>query len=242
MDNAVIIRFKEKYVETDADSCWVWTACITNSGYGSFLCDGRPRQAHRVAYRIAFGHCPDDLFVCHKCDNKSCVNPSHLFLGTAADNNKDRHKKGRSKGGSMPGTSNPVARLTDDTVKAIFQASGTLKQVGERYGVTMQDVSAIRRGNTWSSVTGAKRTEWRVDGLTQKERDVLAAMVKLSGPDGVVFASNETIASVAGISDYLVVKYRKTRLARKGALRLIKNNVWKIVWRSESATLRGTKP
>lgn len=79
--------------------CWEWTGNKNMLGYGMIWYDGKNIRAHRVSYLIFNGDLSDNLFVCHKCDNPSCVNPSHLFLGTSKDNMRDMIKKGRAKMG-----------------------------------------------------------------------------------------------------------------------------------------------
>ena len=93
-------RFEEKFYITPA--CWVWTACKTNRGYGRISNkDAKHWElSHRVSYRLYVGEITNSLHVLHTCDNPSCVNPAHLFLGTHTDNMRDRGQKGRWHGGS----------------------------------------------------------------------------------------------------------------------------------------------
>jgi hypothetical protein len=81
-----------------ADGCWQWTGNIDKPGYGHFKWGRRMFIAHRVAYMLTRGPIPKGLFVCHTCDHRSCVNPAHLWLGTAADNMTDKVEKDRQSG------------------------------------------------------------------------------------------------------------------------------------------------
>jgi hypothetical protein len=89
-------RFWAKVNRRGPDDCWVWTGSTDPRGYGHIWRQGRLVPTHRLSYELNRGPIPDGMCVLHRCDNPPCCNPSHLFLGTKADNAHDMHAKGRA--------------------------------------------------------------------------------------------------------------------------------------------------
>jgi hypothetical protein len=89
-------RFWSRVAVRQPSDCWEWTGCRTALGYGRFGIGKRVVKAHRRAWELVNGAIPDGLWVLHKCDNPPCVNPSHLWLGTDAENQHDMSAKGRN--------------------------------------------------------------------------------------------------------------------------------------------------
>jgi hypothetical protein len=128
--------------------CFEWMGDRTGKGYGRLQIDGTKYLAHRLSYETFRGPVPKGMLVCHHCDNRSCVNPCHLFVGSNADNMADMVAKGRQN--KCKGESNGRAKLDEPTVLAIRRENGaTNKQIAERYGATVHQVNDIRSGRTW---------------------------------------------------------------------------------------------
>jgi hypothetical protein len=122
-------RFWSKVDVKQASDCWNWKAAVRNKkeGYGAFWMNGRHNPAPRVALILA-GRYTEGYVVCHKCDNPSCCNPDHLFLGTNLDNEKDKVNKNRQAFGSKNG----MAKLSEEDVKHIKSVVEQNKLHGKR--------------------------------------------------------------------------------------------------------------
>lgn len=107
-------RFWSKVDKTS--NCWEWQAAKDVDGYGRFQLNGKTGLAHRIAYELDVGEIPEGMCVLHKCDNPKCVRPDHLFVGTHADNVRDREEKGRGGHGTLNGTDHGRSILTDEDV------------------------------------------------------------------------------------------------------------------------------
>ena len=149
----VLERFMEKVSKQD-NGCWLWTASKLKSGYGMFGMDSnRPTLAHRASWIVFCGDIPEGMNVCHKCDNPSCVNPEHLFLGTQYDNLHDMINKGRFVHKAHYGTENGRAKLDEIKVaeirRQLLTKQSTPIELAEKYLVSASAIRRIANGKSW---------------------------------------------------------------------------------------------
>ncbi len=137
------------------EDCWRWGGHADR--YGSFHVSSKRGMmaAHRYSWELRHGPIPPGIEVCHHCDNGICVNPSHLFLGTHADNMADAAQKGRLPGVSAPGETHPGAKLKNNQVTAIkcaIAAGERTSRLARQYSVQPTTISAIKHGRSWKTV------------------------------------------------------------------------------------------
>ena len=147
----MVDRFERHFVKIDG--CWVWEASKFKSGYGIFTINKKPFRAHRIAFTLyKMPSIPDGLHVLHKCDNPSCVNPDHLFLGTHQDNMTDMCNKGRHVTHPLKGESAINAKLTDAQVRSIKIDTRLQRIIASEYGVHQVLISRIKTGKAWAHI------------------------------------------------------------------------------------------
>ena len=133
--------------------CWIWTGGRTVALYGRLKIVDKIVYAHRYSYMLHHGEIPEEMCICHRCDNPSCVNPDHLFLGTKKDNSQDMIRKGRHRHGRLKGEDHPTAKLTAAQVLAIRHARDVGLQYSDialLFGICKSQVSNIVRRISWS--------------------------------------------------------------------------------------------
>jgi hypothetical protein len=132
-----------RIVPGNANECWNWVGWVQKNGYGKF-CEGHNKYylPHRYAYTLKNGPIPKGLLVCHRCDNRLCCNPNHLFLGTHKDNSQDSIAKGRWLAGSR----SPTAKLTDAQyaeIKRRYVPRRGVRTLAREFGIDPKYVWAI---------------------------------------------------------------------------------------------------
>jgi hypothetical protein len=157
-------RFWEKVDKSG--ECWLWRGTLGPAGYGVFSYNPergvhKTVRAHRLIYEITNGCILPGYFVCHRCDNRLCVNPAHLFVGTPMDNTRDMVMKGRQARGErcahpMPGSQNGRSRLSESEVIDIrrrYEAGRiTQRELAAEYNVPQARISSVVLRKTWKHV------------------------------------------------------------------------------------------
>lgn len=152
-------RFESRVDKSGA--CWLWLGTIAPNGYGLVnvgkaildATEGGSRGAHRVAWLLEHGTFPPaDRMLCHTCDVKRCVNPAHLYVGTALDNSRDSVERDRTRIGSR----HPRAKINEEIaaeIRRMFSGTrGEKAQIARRFGITRYVVDAIVTGRQWRHV------------------------------------------------------------------------------------------
>lgn len=157
-------RFWSKVVKRDS-GCWEWTGHIISRGYGQFSLHDKGYLAHRVAYALTFSTPDQSLYCCHRCDNPKCVNPHHIFLGTAQDNASDRVSKGRQARGERHGfVTKPEScprgercarsKYKEAVIRSIRDewAAGGVRysDLAEKFGMSHSNVMKVINRKTWT--------------------------------------------------------------------------------------------
>lgn len=117
--------------------CWLWSGAVSSNGYGNVNHGGKWFSVHRLYYWLHYGDIPEGILVCHSCDNKQCVNPSHLWLGTNKDNSQDMSRKGRT------GLRSKLGESDYGDVFQLYTMGISQRELAKRYNLSQSGVSTI---------------------------------------------------------------------------------------------------
>lgn len=147
------VKFEKSVIKKNG--CWDWKGYKDKYGY-TYISGFRDMKKYhirgnRVSWEIHYGKIPENILVCHKCDNPSCTNPEHLFLGTIRENNEDRTIKNRqSKGENVPG--HILKELEVKEIKKKLKEKVCQRRIAEEYKVSYATICMIKKGKTWKHV------------------------------------------------------------------------------------------
>lgn len=137
-----------KYEPITETGCWIWMGYVSDQGYGRIHYKGKFSHATRFFYEHHNGEIPEGLFVRHKCDNPTCVNPEHLELGTQKQNQEDMVRRNRQS----KGEDRHSAILTESQAKEIKNSSDRTTDLAHRYNVSLSAICDIRKNRTWRHI------------------------------------------------------------------------------------------
>lgn len=143
-------RFEAKYMPEPTSGCWIWIGAMDRFGYGRFLINNENRFAHRTSYSLFKNEIPYGVLICHTCDNRWCVNPDHLYMGTHTENNLDSYRRKRR---CHKGEHSPKAILTEKQVLEIRASNVRPHRVlADMYGVGFKTIRSIRYRESWKHI------------------------------------------------------------------------------------------
>lgn len=156
-------RFWARVAKGSPEECWVWQGKLSRDGYGRFKCLGVTYRPHAFVWRLLNGEIAKGKQVNHRCDNRGCVNPSHLYQGTQADNMRDKVARNRQATGWNNGSHTKPerrprgervggAKLTAEKVIAIRASENSSAYLARVYGVTKANIGMIRARKTWAHI------------------------------------------------------------------------------------------
>lgn len=138
-------RFTSRYIYK-GNGCWEWVGSRFNNGYGRICINYKTMGAHCLSWELHRGKIKKGMFVCHACDNPSCVNPEHLFIGTPKENTHDARDKGRRADRER----HPKAKLTWESVSLIRSLpNADAQKLAKKLGVNFSTVYRVRNGKRW---------------------------------------------------------------------------------------------
>jgi hypothetical protein len=171
MNQDLLSRLLKRAKRNEETGCLEWTGSRkSDSGYGHAY-DPRVKRTvrvHRLVYELANGPIPKGAYVCHRCDNPSCIEPEHLWLGDASSNMEDKKEKGRAP--SQKGSEHGRAKLREEDIERVFALRGqglSYRKIAKEFDVTENAIRKILKGQAWTHVPRTFTWEFRGGNLVK---------------------------------------------------------------------------
>lgn len=154
--------------------CWNWTSGIDAYGYGSIRISGKAFKAHRLSYVLLskpheITEIPSEMCICHRCDNRRCVNPDHLWVGTKSENTIDMLNKGRNIIGELAGNAIAANGIVLEIREKYATGEFTIAMLSDEYGMSLKGVHSIIIGTTWAHIGGPIHVTTKNNGEINKQ-------------------------------------------------------------------------
>jgi len=140
-------------IKKNENGCWEWTGGLSARGYASMHYEGKRTPLHRLSYILFRGPIPNDKLACHTCDNKKCINPDHIYIGTHKTNFRDAKERNRLR--TRRGSAHPSSKLNEDKVRFIrfhYQNGFDIREMSSFFGVTKSILYQTAKGQRWKHV------------------------------------------------------------------------------------------
>ena len=144
IDNQLTLNFKAKFIEGNENDCWEWQAALDGKGYGQLRYHYKQYIASRIAWEVYRGEIPKDRLVLHKCDNRKCVNPNHLYIGTHSDNMSDKVTRNRDPYAGRPITH---SKKFVEAIRSLYKDGHSQMAISRSLGISQSFISQVVRGN-----------------------------------------------------------------------------------------------
>jgi len=160
------LAFMQKVRIDEETGCWEWQGAKDRNGYGVVMWQGKLRRAHRQSYEWENGELPKEIYACHQCDNRGCVNPDHIQPGSPSDNLKEAHDRGRHprrsrKGSGEQSGTNVLTEAQVLEIRRQRREGRAYPSLAEEYGVSEATARYVAEGKRWAHLPGAIQPEER---------------------------------------------------------------------------------
>lgn len=210
----LVDRFWKRVDKREGDECWNWTGHSAKGGYGVIGIGKKYFLAHRISWEMSNGEIPKNLLVCHRCDNPSCVNPSHLFIGDHLANNSDRAAKGRNR--NQNGEKNDLAKLTEENAKSsfwLYESGASIEKIASQYGVSRTTIADICSGRGWRHLNLPVSQRWMRSRIAPDSFDCNSYAARIVEIMNLRMVNSAQLSRESGVTHSVISRFLRGKRA-----------------------------